>query len=215
MMNIDRDRQHMRAERNLQIQADLAAQNREREARADLYKALSQQRVGDKTLSVCNAASGGGFDARTGVLVRQGLSEPLRLVGRPTRSDRIQREDPPAQPMPLVAGIAKAGLEQQPARGCVLGPAFGDDEAVGEALAQNRDDAGDCFAAVASAAGGAADPISDFDRVFSAQMDADHRHENAIGLGPEKAILHRLAAADEAAGVVESEGGLGGNPPLR
>ncbi len=66
MMNIDRDRQHMRAERNLQIQADLAAQNREREARADLYKALSQQRVGDKTLSVCNAASGGGFDARTG-----------------------------------------------------------------------------------------------------------------------------------------------------
>lgn len=66
MMDIDQNRERVRAERSLQLQADLAAQNRQREAQADFYKALSQQRIGDKSLPVCGAASGGGLDGRTG-----------------------------------------------------------------------------------------------------------------------------------------------------
>lgn len=66
MMDIDQNRERIRAERSLQLQADLAAQNRQREAQADLYRSLSQQRIGDKSLPVCGAASGGGLDGRTG-----------------------------------------------------------------------------------------------------------------------------------------------------
>ncbi len=65
MMGLSQQRAQIEADRNLQIRTQLAEQNRQREARQDLYKELSLQRSGDRAFPVCGASSDGGMDRRT------------------------------------------------------------------------------------------------------------------------------------------------------
>lgn len=65
MMGLSQQRAQIEADRSLQLRAQLAEQNRQREARQDLYKVLSQQRSGDKAFPVCGASSDGGMDRQT------------------------------------------------------------------------------------------------------------------------------------------------------
>ncbi|WP_232630954.1 hypothetical protein [Methylobacterium sp. Leaf118] len=65
MMGLSQQRTQIEAERSLQLQAQLAEQNRRREAQHDLFKVLSLQRSGDRAFPVCGASSDGGMDRRT------------------------------------------------------------------------------------------------------------------------------------------------------
>jgi hypothetical protein len=65
MMGLSQQRAQIEANRSLQLQAQLAEQNRRREAQQDLYKIISLQRSGNKAYPVCGASSDGGMDRRT------------------------------------------------------------------------------------------------------------------------------------------------------
>jgi hypothetical protein len=65
MMGLHQQRAVAQANSNLYWQAQLAEQNRRREARQDLYKIASLQRSGDPRFPVCGASSDGGMDRRT------------------------------------------------------------------------------------------------------------------------------------------------------
>ena len=66
MMGLSQQRTQIEAERSLRLQSQLAAQNRQRETQRDLYKALSLQRSGDKSYSVCGASYDGGYNPSAG-----------------------------------------------------------------------------------------------------------------------------------------------------
>ncbi|AIQ93585.1 hypothetical protein MCBMB27_04562 [Methylobacterium phyllosphaerae] len=65
MMGLHQQRAVAQANSNLYWQAQLAEQNRRREARQDLYKIASLQRSGDPRFPICGASSDGGMDRRT------------------------------------------------------------------------------------------------------------------------------------------------------
>lgn len=65
MMGLHQERAAAQANRDLDWQAQVAEQNRRREARHDLDKMMSLQRSGDPRFPVCGASSDGGMDRRT------------------------------------------------------------------------------------------------------------------------------------------------------
>ncbi|SDM20521.1 hypothetical protein SAMN05216360_101184 [Methylobacterium phyllostachyos] len=65
MMGLHQDRAAAQAASNRYWQAQLAEQNRRREAQQDLYKVMSLQRSGDPRFPVCGASYEGGMDHRT------------------------------------------------------------------------------------------------------------------------------------------------------
>ncbi|MGU3555132.1 hypothetical protein [Methylobacterium radiotolerans] len=65
MMGLHQQRAVAQSNSNLYWQAQLAEQNRRREAQQDLYKVMSLQRTGDPRFPVCGASSDGGMDRRT------------------------------------------------------------------------------------------------------------------------------------------------------
>ncbi|MGE7413950.1 hypothetical protein [Methylobacterium tarhaniae] len=65
MMGLSQQRTQIQANRDLQVRAQLAEQNRQREAQHELYKVLSIQRSGDKSFPVCGASISGGMDRNT------------------------------------------------------------------------------------------------------------------------------------------------------
>ncbi|WP_107351999.1 hypothetical protein [Methylobacterium sp. Leaf361] len=65
MMGLHQQRAVAQSNSNLYWQAQLAEQNRRREAQQDLYKVMSLQRTGDARFPVCGASSDGGMDRRT------------------------------------------------------------------------------------------------------------------------------------------------------
>lgn len=66
MMGVSQQRDALRQNEQLARQARISAQNQEDERRRALYRALSQQRSGDKSFPVCGAGSGGGLDVQSG-----------------------------------------------------------------------------------------------------------------------------------------------------
>ncbi|MWV22147.1 hypothetical protein FVE89_09055 [Methylobacterium sp. 2A] len=65
MMGLHQDRAAAAAASNRYWQAQLAEQNRRREAQRDLYRMMSLQRSGDTRFPVCGASYDGGIDHRT------------------------------------------------------------------------------------------------------------------------------------------------------
>ena len=65
MMGLHQDRAAAEAATNRYWSAQLAEQNRRREAQRDLYKVMSLQRSGDARFPVCGASYDGGMDHRT------------------------------------------------------------------------------------------------------------------------------------------------------
>lgn len=65
MMGLHQQRAIAEATSSLSWQAQLAEQNRRREARQDLYRIASLQRSGDPLFPVCGPSSDGGMDRRT------------------------------------------------------------------------------------------------------------------------------------------------------
>jgi hypothetical protein len=65
MMGLHQQRAVAQSNSNLYWQAQLAEQNRRREAQQDLYRVMSLQRTGDPRFPVCGASSDGGMDRRT------------------------------------------------------------------------------------------------------------------------------------------------------
>lgn len=65
MMGLHQDRAAAQAASSRYWQAQIAEQNRRREAQQDLYKVMSLQRSGDPRFPVCGASYEGGMDHRT------------------------------------------------------------------------------------------------------------------------------------------------------